>query len=150
MKLKNPNFIYFDKKRPMTIARYKKNVNIKPARQKNFKNFGQQKVCFFLRKQTVIPIAKADKAKTSCGNMLWQYARSEIIQNSKKNIGKARSAKLRPKRFNRKNFIKIIDKAIVKKINKTEAILNNIIALFYHKKSQKRRELSLHFQFFSV
>ena len=40
MKLENPNFIYFDKKRPMTIARYKKNVNIKPARQKNFKNFG--------------------------------------------------------------------------------------------------------------
>ena len=135
MKLENPNFIYFDKKRPMTIARYKKNVNIKPARQKNFKNFGQQKVCFFLRKQTVIPIAKTDKASTSCGNMLWQYARSEIIQNSKKNVGKARTAKSRPKRFQRKNLIKIIDKAIVKKINKTAAILNNIIAIFYHKKS---------------
>ena len=38
----------------------------------------------------------------------------------------------------------------IKKINKMEAIFNNIIALFYHKKTQKRRDFSLHFQFFSV
>ena len=65
-------------------------------------------------------------------------------------MGKAKSAKLRPNRFNRKIFIKIMESAKVKKINRMEAIFNNIIALFYHKKSQKRRDFSLHFQFFSV
>ncbi|EGP67283.1 hypothetical protein HMPREF9182_1931 [Streptococcus sp. oral taxon 056 str. F0418] len=31
-----------------------------------------------------------------------------------------------------------MERAMVKKINKTEAILNNIIGLFYHKKVKKK------------
>ena len=82
-------------------------------------------------------IAKAERANANSGKKLWQKALSEMTQNSNTKSGKAKSAKFKPNRFKRNNLVIIMVKMIVKKINKIDAIFNNVISLFYHKNWRK-------------
>ena len=93
-------------------------------------------------------IAKAERANANSGKKLWQKALSEMTQNSNTKSGKAKSAKFKPNRFKRNNLVIIMVKIIVKKINKIDAIFNNVIHIFYHKKYKKEEEIRsfvLHF-----
>ena len=84
-------------------------------------------------------IAKAERANANSGKKLWQKALSEMTQNSNTKSGKAKSAKFQPNRFKRNNLVIIMVKIIVKKINKIDAIFNNVIHIFYHKNREKQR-----------
>ena len=93
-------------------------------------------------------IARPDNTNNRWGKRLWQKALSEMIYNSIAKKGKAKSAKFKPNRFKRNNLVIIMVKIIVKKINKIDAIFNNVIHIFYHKKYKKEEEIRsfvLHF-----